>query len=193
VTGRLRITGGALARRLIDVPAAADRGLVRPTSDRVREALFSSLLSRLGGGFDGLAIADLCCGSGALGLEALSRGAATCAFLDADARTLATAKKNATSLDVASRCRFVAGQLNDVPRLLQGALFDLVLCDPPYALSPAETWPAIAALARPGGLVVLERASAKGAQSAVADLPPSGLSLLDERRYGDTTLAVFQA
>jgi 16S rRNA (guanine966-N2)-methyltransferase len=189
VTGRLRITGGALARRLIDVPQAAARGLVRPTSDRVREALFSSLGSRLAGGFVGLDVADLCCGSGALGFEALSRGARHCVFLDADKRTLATATANAASLGVSDRCRFTLASLDMAAATLGTGLFDLVLCDPPYALSLTAAWPAIAATVRSGGLLVLERAT-KGAR---ADLPASALSLVDERRYGDTTLLVFSA
>ena len=97
MTGRLRITGGTLSRRLIEVPAAADRGTLRPTSDRVREALFSSLQSRFE--FDGLRVADLCCGSGALGFEALSRGADSATFLDMDRRTMGTVADNARDRD----------------------------------------------------------------------------------------------
>ncbi len=189
MTGKLRITGGALSRRLIDVPPAAARGLLRPTSDRVREALFSSLQSRID--FDGIAVLDLCCGSGALGFEALSRGAAHCTFVDHDKRTLAVTKANANILDVAARCTFIAASLDDVKKSIPRAAFNLVLCDPPYALPLDERrTSAITEALTTGGLLVVERAKPKGGEA----LPIfAGLSLVDQRLYGDTQLLFLEA
>lgn len=185
MTGRLRLTGGALSRRLIDVPPAADRGTLRPTSDKVREALFSSLGSRID--FDGRVVVDLCCGSGALGFEALSRGAASCSFVDVDRKTLAVVSKNAAALDVVGRCRFVGEQAHRfLAQQLAGSV-DLVFFDPPYALAlDAPLRVGLAALLAPDGWLVLERAAKS------VDPPIEGLSVVDERRYGDTRLVFLQ-
>lgn len=182
MTGRLRLTGGTLARRLIPVPDAARRGDLRPTSDKVREALFSILGSRFL--FDDLDVADLCCGSGALGFEALSRGAARCTFVDIDKRTLDVVKASARELDVAERSTFVAAPV--LKALVGRGPFDLVFFDPPYAMDldgPLRL--ALAGALGPGGLLVVERA-ARGTDPAI-----EGLSLVDERRYGDTRLSFY--
>jgi pantetheine-phosphate adenylyltransferase len=190
VSGRLRITGGTLARRLIDVPAAADRGALRPTSDKVREALFSSLVQRFG--LEGRAVVDVYCGSGALGFEALSRGAASCVFVDVDRRTMAVVRENARMLGVVERSRFV---VDDAARFLGASpdAFDLVLCDPPYAASLDDTLRfGLARSIRSGGVVVLERAT-RPARGQGHDPPLVGLSVVDERRYGDTRVVIAQA
>jgi pantetheine-phosphate adenylyltransferase len=209
MSGRLRITGGTLARRLIDVPSAADKGTLRPTADKVREALFSSLQQRFG--VEGRDVADVCCGSGALGFEALSRGAASCTFVDVDARTMRVVQDNARALGVSDRCRFV---VDDAARFLRShpSSFDLVLCDPPYAMALHDEFRrGLAATPRAGGIVVVERA-ARAARAARAvqnagrrqggrdrpadeaadadDEPLRGLSVVDERRYGDTRLLI---
>ncbi len=187
MTGRLRITGGTLARRLIDVPPAADKGALRPTSDKVREALFSSLQQRFG--VDDRDVADVCCGSGALGFEALSRGASSCVFVDLDVRTIRVVQENARVLGVVDRCRFV---VDDAARFLRSHAdaFDLVLCDPPYAMAlHDELRRGLATAPRAGGVVVVERA-ARVARGAGEDAPLAGLSVVDERRYGDTRLVI---
>ncbi len=187
MSGRLRITGGTLARRLIDVPAAADRGALRPTSDKVREALFASLQQRFG--IDGRAVVDVCCGSGALGFEALSRGASSCVFVDLDVRTIRVVQQSARALGVVDRCRFV---VDDATRFLRAhpEAFDLVLCDPPYAMALHDDLRrGLAAAPRAGGVVVLERAARPG-RGAGDDESLAGLSVVDERRYGDTRLVV---
>jgi pantetheine-phosphate adenylyltransferase len=190
LTGRLRITGGALARRLFAVPPAADRGLLRPTSDKVRAALCASLEQRVG--FAGRVVLDLCCGSGALGFEALSRGAARCTFVDVDRQTLRVVEQSARALGVLDRCRFV---VDDVARFARaGGASDVVFCDPPYAMQLSDdARTALAGLVVPGGVLVLERAARAG-RGIPAD-PPSassfpGLFLVDERRYGDTRILV---
>lgn len=188
MTGRLRITGGQLARRLIEVPPAADRGELRPTSDKVRQALCSTLQSRLardGRSFDGLVVADLCCGSGALGFEALSRGASRCTFVDNNRHTIDVVTASAAALGVRERATMIAAP---VARALEGrGPFDIVFFDPPYAMELDERVRRLLAIATaPAGLLVIER-SARG-----VDPPIEALSLVDDRRYGDTRLLVYQ-
>jgi len=185
VSGRLRITGGMLSRRLIEVPAAADKGTLRPTSDKVREALFSSLGSRID--FDGRRVIDLCCGSGALGFEALSRGATACIFVDVDRKTLAVVGKNANTLDVGDRCRLVGETAIRFLSQQPAGSADLVFFDPPYAMPlDAPLRAGLAAVIADGGWLVVERAAKS------VDPPIEGLSVVDERRYGDTRLVFLQ-
>lgn len=184
MTGRLRLTGGTLARRLIDVPDAAQRGTLRPTSDKVREALFSILGSRYD--FDGVRVADVCCGSGALGFEAISRGAASCTFVDVDRKTTTVVAANATALGVAAQCSFVS---DSVVRWLPKAAgaFNVVFFDPPYAMSlDAPLRAGLRDALVDGGVLVVERAAKS------VDPPFEGLSVVDERRYGDTRLVLLQ-
>jgi 16S rRNA (guanine966-N2)-methyltransferase len=101
----------------------------RPTADRVRETLFSMLASRLGS-FQGLRVADLYAGSGALGLEALSRGAAFSCFVEQDPRALAAIRANVDALGARERTRIVARSANALP---PEPPFDLIFADPPYS------------------------------------------------------------
>jgi pantetheine-phosphate adenylyltransferase len=183
VTGQLRITGGSLARRRIDVPAAADKGLVRPTSDKVREALFSSLASRV----QSARVLDVFAGSGALGFEALSRGAASATFIERDPKTAATLAENARALGLEERCDVV---IQDAPRALAAlvamdARFEVIVCDPPYARTLDDVAPHFEKLLAPAGVLVVERAAADPAPVV------SGLSVSKQRVYGDTTTWTF--
>lgn len=154
--GTLRIIAGELRGRRIRVPAGLT---VRPTPDRVREALFSILGPELAG----LVVLELYAGSGALGFEALSRGAARATFIESDEAVRSVLSRNAADLGVEPRCRIVAGK---VETLLQGrpsqigGPYDLVLADPPYE-TPAGAG-LLRALEAPGLLdpaarVVLQR------------------------------------
>jgi 16S rRNA (guanine966-N2)-methyltransferase len=120
----MRIIAGTWRGR----PLAAPKGdTTRPTADRTREALFSMLASRLGS-FEGLAVADLFAGSGALGLEALSRGAGSCLFVEQDKAALDTLKANLSKLGVRADVRATSAMaLGPAPKPL-----DLILMDPPY-------------------------------------------------------------
>lgn len=157
----------------------------RPTSDRVREALFSAL--DVDPGLDGTAVLDVCAGSGALGLEALSRGAAHARFVESDTRAAATLRRNVAALglpgavvDVASAAGVLAGRPDRA--------YDVVLVDPPYDIGDAEvaTWLAAAATngwLAPDAVVVVERGARGGT------FPwPAPLHGVRERRYGDTVL-----
>jgi len=122
----LRIISGEWRRRLLRAPSGE---ATRPTSDRTRETLFSMLASRLGS-FEGLSVADLFAGSGALGLEALSRGAATCLFVEQDPAAIRALRTNIAALRAAERCSVQAGSVLGLGPAR--APYDLVLLDPPY-------------------------------------------------------------
>lgn len=119
------IAGEWRGRRLV----APKGDATRPTADRTRETLFSMLVSRLGS-FEGLRVADLFAGSGALGLEALSRGAASCLFVDQDAAALAALRRNIETLGARSRATVQPGSVMSLGPAR--AAYDLILLDPPY-------------------------------------------------------------
>lgn len=155
----------------------------RPTTDRVREALFNVLAARRD--FDGLHVLDLFAGSGALGLEALSRGAASALFVENDARAAAVITRNIAALGLAGatvRRGAVATVLGAAPV----RPVDLVLADPPYDVPAADVENLLALLDRngwlaPGAVVVVERAASSPALSW-----PAGWAAWEPRRYGDT-------
>lgn len=157
----------------------------RPTSDRVREAVFSALESRMD--ISGAQVLDLYAGSGALGLEALSRGAAGALMVEADARAVRVIKSNVRAAGLAGarvRKATVAALLAGVPE----RRYDLVFADPPYAAPPEEVATMLSALVErgwlvPEALVVLER-SARAAGTAW----PDGFGEVTVRRYGETRI-----
>jgi 16S rRNA (guanine966-N2)-methyltransferase len=122
----VRIIAGEWRGRPLVAPVGGD---TRPTADRTREALFSMLVSRLGS-FEGLRVADLYAGSGALGFEALSRGAAHCTFVENDRKAIEAIRANAMKLGALDRVDILATSAANLP---PSAPFDLVLADPPYA------------------------------------------------------------
>jgi 16S rRNA (guanine966-N2)-methyltransferase len=169
----LRITGGELGGRRIRVP----RGDVRPTTERVREAVFSIL-----GDVAGARVLDLFCGSGALAIEALSRGAAEATLVDTRP---ATARRNLEALGLAERARTVRSDAARFLRRAEASSFDLVLCDPPYRLADrlaGDLDPLIRRALANGGRVMVETSP---------DRPlPLGLPLVTERGYGDTLIRI---
>jgi 16S rRNA (guanine966-N2)-methyltransferase len=118
----VRIIAGVWRGRPIIAPPGET---TRPTSDRTREALFSMLASRIGS-FEGLAVADLFAGTGALGLEALSRGAAHCTFVETDRAAIAALKRNIATLGAAADVRAQSAEH------FTGGPFDMIFADPPY-------------------------------------------------------------
>ena len=172
------IAGAAKGRRL----AVPPRG-TRPTSDRAREGLFNTLATLLD--LHGAAVLDLFAGSGAVGLEALSRGAAEAVLVESDRSAVQVARRNAGTVGLpgaAVVARPVAAYLAADPRP-----FDLVFADPPYALDAATLAGALRSLTdgwlATGALVVVER-SARDAAPAW----PEGIEALFCRRYGETVL-----
>ena len=178
----LRVTGGRLGGRRIRSPKSG----VRPTADRVRESLFARL-----GDLDGAAVLDLFAGSGALGIEALSRGAGSLVSVERSREARSVLAENLAGLELTGCSRILGGDAIAAVRQLAraGERFDLVLLDPPYASDAAG--PVLEALAgggllAVGGVVVLER-------SRSHPLPAvTGLVPVDERRYGDTMITQFQ-
>jgi 16S rRNA (guanine966-N2)-methyltransferase len=138
----VRIIAGTWRSRLLDAPEGQ---AVRPTADRTRETLFSMLLSRLGG-FDELAVLDLFAGSGALALEALSRGAAEAVLIDHDRAAREAAEGNIARLHAEARAEVLPFDATRLPR--SSRAFDLVFADPPYGRGLAE--PALASALEQG-------------------------------------------
>ena len=180
----MRITGGDLARRTFEGPPKTASG-VRPTTDRVREALFSALGSRVD--LRGARVVDLFCGTGALALEALSRGASRAVLVEKHGGTLRLAKRNASELGLVQRCTFLrADALSHLRRAPLAPEADLIFADPPYALDELAALPALALPhVAAGGLFVLEH----DGRHDFSDHP----ACVFTRDYGSTRLTFFEA
>jgi len=184
----MRIIGGIYRSRRLRAPTGKS---TRPTSDRVREALFGML--EAAGAIKGARALDLYAGTGALALEALSRGAAEAIVVECSRDALAVLRANIEDLGLHERALVVAANVGNVAsRLADHGPFDLVFADPPWtgvdADEPSRT---LAALARAGALsahalVVIEHAARSSPPTVV------GLALADTRRYGDTALAIYK-
>ena len=173
-----RLVAGLAGGRTLAVPA---RG-TRPTSERVREALFSRLEHVVG--LDGAHVLDLYAGSGALGLEAASRGADRVVLVESDRTAAQVCRRNASSTGLLGRVEVVTDRVERRLGQLDGDAFDLVLLDPPYALSDDELGGVlgeVVRVVRPGGTVVVERSSRSHGPGWPAGLEPDG-----DRRYGET-------
>jgi 16S rRNA (guanine966-N2)-methyltransferase len=184
----VRIVGGRHRGRRLAAPAGA---AVRPTADRVREALFNILVhgGSVPGGLAGARVIDLFAGTGALGLEALSRGAAHAVFVEHDRAALRAIERNIAMLHEVDRSTVLARDATR-PGGRIGMPTTLAFLDPPYGQGLAER--ALAALASgqwlaPGALVVVET-SARDTLAA-----PPGFAEIDRRRYGATMLVFLRA
>lgn len=171
----MRVVAGEFGGRCLQSPPRRSAA-VRPTADRVREALFSIL-----GDVEGAAVLDLYCGTGALGIEAVSRGAAGAVLVDTHT---ALARRNVSELGLSARCEVVRLDARAYLRRTRRA-FDLIFCDPPYRLADrlaADLDPLIRNALAAGGRVMLESSP---------DRPLTlSLPLLTERTYGDTLIRV---
>lgn len=180
----MRIVAGALGGRRIEAPSGRD---TRPTSDRVREALFSAL-----GPLDGERVLDLFAGSGALAIEALSRGAGEAVLVERDARAAAVIGRNLDALGIGAETASV--RRRDALKALRDAReasesYDLVFIDPPYRLAAGlgpQLAEALAPVLAPGARVV-------GESDRRTPLELPGLATTFERRYGDTLLRIHTA
>jgi len=179
----MRIIAGEWRGRTIEAPP--DEG-TRPTADRVRESLFSMLASRLGS-FEGLRVADLFAGSGALGFEALSRGAAHATLVESDPKASAVIKRNAARLGAADRIRLFSGSALVLPK---SEPFELIFADPPYSAGASSA--VVQAVMKagwlaPGGWLSVETARAGSIDpdqlgiEAVRDIGRARITLL--RRF----------
>ena len=159
---------------------------VRPTSDKVRAAIFDALEAH---GVDDTRVLDLYAGSGALGIEALSRGAGFCDFVERSAQHAAVIRENLSLADESERGRVHRFGVEHVPERLQ-APYSLILADPPYddAAAPAALERvARSALVAPAATLVLEHSSRREAQEAFGPLRLSW-----SRRYGDTQVSIYR-
>jgi 16S rRNA (guanine966-N2)-methyltransferase len=173
------VIAGRLGGRTLVAPRGRS---TRPTSDRVREALFSIL-----GDVRGAHVLDLYAGSGALAIEALSRGAASATLVDSSPSAIGAIRRNLAELDLEAEVHHqtVHSFLERARR--DGRQYDLVFADPPYGLASSlrdELSAALVCVLAPGA-----RAVAESDRRAPVDL--DGLELLDERRYGDTLIRIF--
>jgi len=178
-----RIIGGSAGGRRLKAPAGER---TRPTSDRVREALFSSLDSDLGS-LAGLRFLDLYAGSGAVGLEAKSRGAGVVTLVEQDRRTASLIRDNLRTLGF-NQVDVVAGAVSKVLAGPPRAPYDVVFLDPPYDLPTEDVEADLSALLEQGWLaegaaVVVERSTRSGGLAW-----PDGLVPARSKRYGETTL-----
>jgi len=178
------IAGSARGRELLGPKSRA----IRPTSDKVRGALFNIL----GQWMDGLSVLDLYAGTGALALEALSRGAERAVLVDLAPEALELCRKNAERLGFASKVELLKTTVERACERLgrEGRHFELVFADPPYAeraLGRIVSWVQKAALLTGGGILAVEH--------DVREQPPGeeegGLKLTDSRKFGDTALSFF--
>ena len=186
----MRIVGGRFKGTRLAAPGAEGGGAaqLRPTSDRVREALFNLLAHGDYPAIEGVRVLDLFAGTGALGLEALSRGAARAVFIDEGAAARGLIRRNIETLGVIGQTKLWR---RDATRLgpCRGEPYGLLFADPPYgrdlgiralASARAGSWTA------PGAVVVLEQGAAEPVPA------PAGLILRDDRRYGETRILIFE-
>src|SRR5215208_7703486 len=176
----MRIVGGRLRGRVLAAPRSQT---IRPTADRLREALFNILIHAYDDPVTGARVLDLFAGTGAMGLEALSRGAAFALFVDDSAEARALIRANLEALGLGGETRLFRRDATGMGRAEPNAPFSLVFCDPPYGRDLAPK--ALASCAEggwlvPGALVVIEEA--QGAEVAL----PEGFTELERRDYGET-------
>src|SRR5688572_3135624 len=178
----LRIIAGEWRRRQLRAPPGDE---TRPTADRTRETLFAMLTSRLGS-FEGLAVADLFAGSGALGLEALSRGAASCLFVEQDAAAIRSLRANIAALRAQDRCEVRAASV-----LALGpakAPLDLLLLDPPYASGAGAV--ALDKLARLGWIGPASWIGLETGHDEAVKI--KGLDVVAERKVGKAKISLLR-
>ena len=183
----MRIVGGRLKGRVLSAPASR---AIRPTSERLRESMFDILEHRFPGHIEDARVVDLFAGTGALAIEALSRGARFALFVDNGMEARALLRANVEGLALGGMTRIWRADATRLGSAPAGGPFALAFLDPPYGQGLAG--PALAALVaggwlEPDALCVVE-------EDAKADIAaPAGLGRLDERVYGDTKIAIFQA
>lgn len=183
----MRIVAGKFRGKQLETPKT---DAIRPTSDRVREAVFSIIGSRIGPNLDGLYVLDLFAGTGALGFEALSRGASHCAFVDTGIEARGLVRAHIESFGVGGQTKLLKRDATDLGPIERLRPADLVFVDPPYGQGLGEK-AITSALAggwiAPGALIVIE--DRKDAEITA----PQGTEIIDDRVYGDTRMTFLTA
>ncbi len=179
----MRIVGGAFRGRPLATPKT---NAIRPTSDRAREAVFNVIAHRYGDHLDGARVLDLFAGTGALGLEALSRGASYGVFIEESAEGRGLIRTNVEAFGLSGRTKIFRRDATKLGEAGTLQPFDLVFADPPYGKGLGEL--ALVAARdggwlKPGALCLVEEAAATPFE------PPAGFTLDERRDYGDTTIA----
>jgi len=172
ILARMRVVAGELGGRRLVTP---DGTSTRPTTDRVREAIFNSLGSS--GVLEGAVVADLFAGSGAVGIEALSRGAARCVFVERDRAALRALNGNLDALDLVDRTKVLGADALSVAGTIDA---DIVFADPPYDF---DMWDSL--LSRINADLVV-------AESGSAVVAPAGWTVLRDRKYGRTRVTFLE-
>ena len=184
----MRIIGGAFrGRRLASVGKGDDAAHLRPTSDRVRESLFNVLMNAYGNPIKGARVLDMFAGTGALGLEAISRGAENAVFIENGRTALRLLNENIRLCGIESQAKVLTRDATKLPEN-SGARFDLVFLDPPYGKGLGEL--AITAAQQTGWLA--DNALIVWEESAILHLP-TGLHILEQRKYGDTVISFLES
>lgn len=183
----MRIVGGEFRGRPLATPRS---NAIRPTTDRTREALFNVLAHRFGGKLDGGRVLDLFAGTGALGIEALSRGASYCVFIEESAEGRGLIRTNVETFSLSGRTKIFRRDATSLGEAGTIQPFDLVFADPPYGKGLGERALRSAlggGWLRSGALCVVEESA------AAAFDPGAGFALVDERNYGDTIVRFIEA
>ena len=185
----MRIIGGTLGGRTLAAPAD---NRVRPTSDKVRQAIFNILAHNdFGVTLAGARVADLFAGTGAFGIEALSRGAAFCLFVEEAAESRALIRQNVEAFQLTGVTKIWRRDATDLGPMSAGSggPFDLVFLDPPYRKNLVA--PALASLRDGGWLAANAVLVAESAEDE--EIAADGFKILDERNYGETRVTVLRA
>ena len=190
----MRIVAGSLRGKTIDAPSGED---TRPTTDRVREALFSSLYS-LRGDFEGAVVLDAFAGSGALGIEALSRGAARAVFYERADKAIAVLKRNITGCKLQEgAAEIIRRDILTHPPAASQSPFDLVFLDPPYAFEASKVLQMVESIRlsgalAPGALIVYEHAL-KDASAVASAFENLSYEVETAKKYGKTGVTIALA
>lgn len=183
---QMRIVAGKFRGRQLETPKTVD---IRPTSDRVREAIFSIIGSRIGPHFEGVQVLDLFAGTGALGFEALSRGAAHCVFIDSGVEARGLIRGHIEAFGVGGQTKLLKRDATDLGPVERIRPAHLVFVDPPYGRSLGEKALASALSGgwfAPDALILVEE------RKDVDFDPPVGLRSIDRREYADTAITFLE-
>ena len=181
----MRVIAGSARRLLLVAPSGMD---TRPTQDKIKETLFNILQPEI----QGARFLDLFAGSGAIGIEALSRGAAEVAFVEHAPRSLACLSRNIAMLKVEAQCRMIRADAYEWLGRPAETAFDIAYADPPYAVGAEHGYATMLArlaegsFVKPGGLFIAEMTSGQASDSAPA------WELCRDRTYGQTRLAIYR-
>lgn len=183
----MRIVAGKFRGKLLDAPTSDD---IRPTADRVREAVFSIIGSKLGPNLSGHRVLDLFAGTGAMGLEALSRGADTCVFVDTGVEARGLIRGHIESFGLGGQTKLLKRDATDLGPIERLKPATLLFADPPYGRGLGQRAVASALAGgwiEQGALIVIEE------RKDAEILAPQRTEIIDRREYGDTAVTLLTA